>query len=314
MRELLRSTIAYRSIAAEGKTNTQAQAALVLFPDGGYLRALLRECAKAFFCAEDSSRESMLIEKECFSDCLFFPSEGGKLTADDCAQIVDESLLRPIEGNKKLFVLDGFHAVTPLIQNKLLKVLEEPPRGVHFLLGATAEFSVLPTVRSRVKKYAESPFPETLVQAALQRKYSVRNERDIMKAAAACGGVFSTAESLLLGGGEQFRLAERFLTTTDIVSFSREIGEYKEKRAFFSALSLLLRDMLFYREGQGKYAALDSAESLSEEFTAGALIAALELVREAEKQIQYNANFGQCVFTLALGIQKEKIKWQKLSL
>ncbi len=313
MRELLRSTIAYRSIAAEGKTNAQAQAALVFFPDEPYLRALLRECAKAFFCAEDSSRESMLIEKERFADCLFFPSEGGKLTADDCARIVDESLLRPVEGNKKLFVLDGFHTATPLVQNKLLKVLEEPPRGVHFLLGAAAEFSVLPTVRSRVKKYIESPFSETLVQAALKRKYSQSDKKDILKAAAASGGIFSTAEQLLLGGGEQFRLAERFLTATDIVSFSREIGEYKEKRTFFSALSLLLRDMLFYREGQGQYAALDSAERLSEEYPAGALIAALEQVREAEKQIQFNANFGQCVFALALGIQKEKIKWQKLS-
>ncbi len=313
MKELLRSTIAYRAIKAEEKTGDQSQAALVIFGDEPYLRPLLRECAKAFFGAADGARESALIEKENFSDCLFFPAAGGKLTADDCAKIVDESLLRPVEGTKKLFVLDGFHSVTPLVQNKLLKVLEEPPKGVHFLLGATAEFAVLPTVRSRVKKFHESSFPETRIGAALHRVYPERSEKDVKKAAAASGGLFSVAENLLLGGGEQFRLAEQFLSTPDIAAFCRGMGEYKEKRAFFSALSLLLRDMLFYREGQGKYAALDSAKLLAEEYPTGALISALEQVREAEKQIQYNANFGQCVFTLALGIRKEKLKWQKLS-
>lgn len=311
MKELLRSTTAYRAIASDSRNNALSQAMLVLFADGKNLRALLKECAKAFFGAEDGSRECSLIEKEAYSDCLFFPAEGGKLSADDVAEIIDESLLRPVEGTKKLFVLDNFHAATPLVQNKLLKILEEPPKNAYFLLGAEAEFSVLPTVRSRVRKFTENPFPEHEIAAALRRKYPMQN---VEQAAAASGGNFTVAENLLAGGGEQFRLAMQFLTADDAAAFCRGIAEYPDKRAFFSALTLLLRDMLFSREGQGKYAAVKDAGRLADEFPSGALIAALELVGEAEKQIQFNANFGQCAFTLALAIRKEKTKWQKLSL
>lgn len=307
MKQLLRTTSAYRAFAAD---RGGAQSSLVLFPDAKYLRALLRECAKAFFGAKDGSRECGLIEKESFSDCLFYPAEGSKLTADDASAIIEESLLRPVEGERKLIVLDAFHTVTPLVQNKLLKVLEEPPEGVSFLLGAVSEYSVLATVRSRLKKYTVSPFSEEQIGEALKRAYP---NADTAQAAAASGGIFSAAEELLAGGGEQFRLAEEFLTTADAAGFCRKIADYKEKRGFFSALSLLLRDMLFCREGQERYTALKGARALSEEFPSGAIVAALALTQQAEIQIQFNANFGQSLYALALGIREEKVKWQRLS-
>ena len=108
MRELLRSTNAYRGIEADALGARTAHATLVLFPDEGYLRPLLKECAKAFFLAEDGSRTARLIDEENFADCIFCPPAGEKLTAELAAGIVDESLLLPVEGDKKLFVLDHF--------------------------------------------------------------------------------------------------------------------------------------------------------------------------------------------------------------
>ncbi len=313
MRNLLRLTTAYRAISADALRKEAAHACLVVFPDEKYLRPLLRECAKAFFAAEDDSRVAELIDKESYSDCLFFPAAGGKLTADDGAHIIDESLLRPVEGDKKLFVLDGFHNASAIVQNKLLKILEEPPRGVHFLLGAATEYSVLATVLSRVKKFAESPFSEEAVFQALNRIYPART--GLREAAAACGGIFSAAEALLSGGGEDFALAERLLLGRETEKLSREIGDRKDKKVFLSALRLVLRDMLLLKTGQGKYAARTGGqtEALAREYPAGAIVFAIERVAEAEKQVTFNANFGQCVETLAIAIGKEKIKWQKLS-
>ena len=311
MQELFRKTSVYRAISS-AREETFSQAVLVVFPDGKYLRQLLKECAKAFFGAEDGSRVAELIEKESFSDCRFYPAEDKKLTADDCAESIEESLLRPVEGDKKLFILDGFHLATPLVQNKLLKILEEPPAGVHFLLGAETEFPVLPTVLSRVKKFAIAPFSEEDIEWALHRKYPMQ---DISEAAAGSGGIFSVGESLLVGGGEEFRLAEQFLSLNHLEAFCRENGERKNKREFFAALKACLRDMLFFGTGQRKYTKLkgDSIETLAAEYPTGAVIAALELVSEAEKQITFNANFASCLYALGLGMKEEKIKWQRLS-
>lgn len=39
---------------------------------------------------------------------------------------------------------------TPIAQNKLLKILEEPPKGSHFVLMTPGKSGLLPTIRSRL--------------------------------------------------------------------------------------------------------------------------------------------------------------------
>lgn len=311
MRQLFRSTTVYRALAESAARNEAAHFTLVLFADAKYLRAFLTECAKAFFAAEDGSRTAKLIDAESFSDCLFYPAAGGKLTAELAGGIADESLLRPVEGEKKLFVLDAFQTVTPLVQNKLLKLLEEPPAGVYFLAGATAEHAVLPTVLSRANVRRVAPFAEEDVERALGRMHP--GAAGARAAAAACGGVLSAAEDLLAGGGEDFRLAVRFLLGGADAELCRAAGE--RGKPFFAALRLVLRDALFRRTGQKQYAVLPASDiqPLAARYPAGAAIAALGFAADAEREIQFNAKPAQAALTLALRIGEERNKWQKLS-
>lgn len=284
---------------------------LVVFPDAKYLRALLKECAKAFF-GRGNGRRDALIEEETFADCTVLPGAGAKLSVDDAARVVDESLLHPVEEDKKLFVLDAFDTASPLVQNKLLKILEEPPEGVYFLLGASGEGSVLPTVLSRVRKLLEQPFTEEAVLAALNRNYA--GEKELARAAAASGGVYSLAEELV-SGGENFRFAQRLFEGTELEKLCREASDVKDRDAFFAALRLTARDMLFYRTGQGRFAALkdENLKNLAKTFPEGALLSAARFVGEAQREVEFNASVRQALYTLGLRIQEEKRKWQKLS-
>lgn len=286
-----------------------ADATLVVFPDAKNLRALLKECAKAFFGAGDKRRDS-LIEAESFSDCVILPKAGAKLSVEDASRILDESLLHPVEENKKLFVLDAFDTASQLVQNKLLKILEEPPAGVHFLLGASSEGAVLPTVLSRMRKLTVPPFTEGEILAALQRNHG--GEKELARAAAASGGVYSLAEELLLGS-ENFRFAERLFEGKELEKLCREAADIKDRGAFFAALYLTARDLLFYRTGQERFASLKGLKKLAFTYTEGALLAAARFIRDAEREVQFNASMRQCLYTLGLRIQEEKIKWQKLS-
>lgn len=310
MNELLRSTTAYRAIAGAARRGGCAQFTLVFFADEGYLRPLLTECAKAFFGADEGTRAARLIGEEAYADCPFFPPAGGRLTAELAGAVADESALEPVEASKKLIVLDAFHTVTPLVQNKLLKLLEEPPPKVYFLAGAANEHAVLPTVLSRANKITVPPFSEEAVRAALARKYPGRAGTEA--AAAACGGVFSAAERLLEGGGEEFRLAERFLLGDECEAVCRDVGE-KKRVGFFAAVRLLLRDALLIASGQGRYAAVHSqaAQAIARRFPAGAAIAAAEAAARAERDLQFNANPGQAALALAAEIEEELKKWQK---
>ena len=87
MKTLLRSTAVYRSIKEGG----MAQSTLVVFDDAVYLRALLKECAKAFLGAEEGSRVAPLIDYESYHDCKIMTPEGGNLTAEPVSALPAEA-------------------------------------------------------------------------------------------------------------------------------------------------------------------------------------------------------------------------------
>lgn len=307
MKELLRSAKIYRDMGGD-----VAHTVLVTFSDEVYLRALLKECAKAFFHAKDGSREAELIDKETLTDCLIFPPQGGKLTAEMCAKIIDESVLLPVEQPKKLIVLDNFHTASAVVQNKLLKVLEEPPEKVYFLLGTVNEYAALPTVRSRAQRELVPPFPEEQIASALARMYPRENGR---AAAAACGGILSDAEALLSGGEEVFVRAETYLGGERTEEFCRSLTDKKDAKLFFSSVRMVLRDVMFVRQGLSAYAARRSegTKRLAEMYSVGAARRGISLVGQAEQEITFNANFSQCALNLALQLKKERETWQRLS-
>ena len=71
-------------------------------------------------------------------------------------KIVDEAPGRPYEGLRRVWILDGVEAgkFGGEAANAFLKVLEEPPEHVVFILLAENPTAVLPTVRSRCQQLA----------------------------------------------------------------------------------------------------------------------------------------------------------------
>ena len=56
---------------------------------------------------------------------------------------------RPFEGRRRVFILDEADELQPVVQNALLKTLEEPTRSSQFILVTARPDGLLPTVRSR---------------------------------------------------------------------------------------------------------------------------------------------------------------------
>ena len=52
----------------------------------------------------------------------------------------------------------------------MLKIIEEPPEGVLFVLTATSATTVLPTIRSRCAAYTIAPVPTDECAALLTRE------------------------------------------------------------------------------------------------------------------------------------------------
>ena len=63
--------------------------------------------------------------------------------------LIEDVSLAPIRGASKVYILEAADKLRPESANALLKTLEEPPRGVTFILLGTAAETMLPTIVSR---------------------------------------------------------------------------------------------------------------------------------------------------------------------
>jgi DNA polymerase-3 subunit gamma/tau len=68
---------------------------------------------------------------------------------DNIRDIIESSTFLPVMGNKKIYLIDEAHMLSKAAFNAFLKVLEEPPDSVIFLLATTDPQKILPTVTSR---------------------------------------------------------------------------------------------------------------------------------------------------------------------
>ncbi len=93
------------------------------------------------------------------------------ISVDLVRQIKQSIYLTPVELSFQLYILEDTDAMTDAAQNALLKFLEEPPKGVYFLLLCENASQLLPTVRSRAPSLRMEIFDrERLAQGLLERQ------------------------------------------------------------------------------------------------------------------------------------------------
>lgn len=97
---------------------------------------------------------------------------------DDVRELRDKALIAPAVARKKIYIIDEVHMLSRSAFNALLKILEEPPEHIVFIL-ATTDFDKLPaTIVSRTQRYhfhAISPrdIAARLAQIAAQEKIAI---------------------------------------------------------------------------------------------------------------------------------------------
>ena len=68
---------------------------------------------------------------------------------DHVRMLIDSASLLPLMGKKKIYLIDEAHMLSKAAFNALLKILEEPPSSVIFMLATTDPHKIIETVRSR---------------------------------------------------------------------------------------------------------------------------------------------------------------------
>ena len=71
---------------------------------------------------------------------------------DEIRDIRDKVNFAPVQGRRKVYIIDEAHMLTDAASNAFLKTLEEPPEHVIFVLCTTEAHRILPTIISRCQR------------------------------------------------------------------------------------------------------------------------------------------------------------------
>jgi DNA polymerase-3 subunit gamma/tau len=85
-------------------------------------------------------------------------------SVDDIRDLRENVALAPMQGGKRVYILDEAHMLTTAAWNAFLKTLEEPPAHVVFVLATTEAHKVPPTIIDRCHRFDfQRPSLEQLV-------------------------------------------------------------------------------------------------------------------------------------------------------
>ncbi|MBI4881580.1 MAG: DNA polymerase III subunit gamma/tau [Planctomycetes bacterium] len=120
---------------------------------------------------------------------------------DDIRALRERARVAPMRGARKLYIIDEAHQLTSEAFNALLKILEEPPAHVVFVLATTEPERVPDTIRSRCQffEFRRIPAPEIVERLkSICASEGIEAEEEALAAIArAARGGMRDAQSLL---------------------------------------------------------------------------------------------------------------------
>ena len=235
-------------------------------------------------------------------DIVTVRGEGVRSTIliDQVRDLCRQASLAPVEGRRRVYVICNAELANEHAANAFLKTLEEPRRHVIFVLTATAEELVMPTIVSRCQVLFLHSLSREVIQRGLMEHWEVPEERARLLAHLS-GGRMGRALSLLenekllarrtraldqlrelLAGGWM----ERFAAAQEASKRSDELLEHLEVWLSW------WRDLLLLQQGLAdRIVNLDRATELRQmepAFTPGQARGAVEAIQTCAYHIQKN--------------------------
>ena len=244
---------------------------------------------------------------------------------DSVRALRDEAIYSPAQVKKRVYIVDEVHMLSTPAFNALLKILEEPPEHLMFILATTELHKVPATILSRCQRFSFRRIrPQDIVGrlnyiaqqehidlkedgAALLARLSdgaLRDALSLLDQCAAAGGAIdapAVLDALGLAGNVQTAQLMSLILTRDARGALALLGKLydggKDVGAVLGELSTLSREILIRATaGEGGESLLSGAydsatlENLSKQGTSARFIQLCTLLQETAAQLQFSVN------------------------
>ena len=247
-------------------------------------------------------------------------SHGG---VDDARELRERAPTAPAQGREKVYIIDEAQRLSREAFDALLKVFEEPPPGVRFVLATTEPHKMPPTIAGRCQRFEFRRVPAEIIAgqleavakaedievsegtalAARESDGSVRDALSLLDQASVLGGGKVTEDDVtaLVGAPEtdvRFALADAIAVGDAREVFGivhRLVQEGHDLRHFAAQVTAHFRDLLLALSSPEDAAIVDVPPELhprlvaqAGKFSAGELDRVLSLLLQAQTDMRWS--------------------------
>ena len=244
------------------------------------------------------------------------PPEGKQnISVDSIRALYESVMIKPFSADKKIIIIPGCEKMGPQAQNALLKMLEEPPSYVVFILLTSNSNYFLDTVLSRSIKLTMQPYTDSEIRSILAKNGHPDASETIVSCADGNAG-----KALALISNDAFLSMRKELVSLfnlffedkprvfDIISYFEANKDFADD--IFDIFLSFARELVFSHIGtenvsrSGDFPAADYIERTTLKGT----MAFLNIVIESKKMLLSNVNFTLLANSFVLS-SREVLGW-----
>lgn len=266
-------------------------------------RTLARYIAQLFLCPNGACGQCAAcrnIEHDGHPDVIFVKALlGGTYSMDDLRGVLRETVVKPNNGDIKIYVFEEADTLLPRLQNALLKLIEEPEEHLRFIFTGVNTSLILETILSRVTEFE---VPDTSIgdctQCLIDSGVDGKRAREL---AEMFSGNIAECRAVL-DGGDEVKLIESARRIAEAVGRRDSFGTAaalteQQGRADFARtidyLTRIFRDALALRcGGEAEFFGKEEARKIAAAYSETEILAMLDAAFELASNEKYNLNIG----------------------
>lgn len=321
--DLIQRSNVFKHISADIKRNTLGHCYLLISGDNVAIADLFDLIACAVYCKRDLCLHCEECERVMSGNNVdvkhVLPLANKNILVKDVEEMIEDVYKVAYFGGEKVYFVHNAERMNVESQNKLLKILEEPPKNVHFFLATAIEGAILNTVKSRSRKLYVDNFSTDAIKEALTYAYPNFDEDKITLASNCCAGSMERAEQLLdddVFFDRYKEIIEMYLNvnkSSDVVRYSKSNLFSKEQISETLNISdLIFRDVMILDCKSSVGAFSDEIKNLSKTFSSIAVANIVDKINDARKRVGANCTPNAIGENLLYTILEVKFKCRKL--
>lgn len=266
--------------------------------------AALAVCAHGNACGD--CPQCRQTDSEVNPDITIISAEGKtSISVDTVRDMIATVAYRAVHGGRRVFIIQDADLLTPQAQNALLKVIEEPPVGVLFLLLCKHRSQMLRTIQSRTQTLKLAPTPkEVLAQIVpdcgeFELAYCKGNPGKLIK-------ICDDAEFKEFRDGAVESITRLFTGSDESLYDTADFFEQNKERKddLFTIMLYMLRDVMCKKTMLTKFIInsdkADALNAISSVMSPYSCMKAIDAVLEAERGMGKYGNYNLAVQTMLI--------------